>query len=150
MLIFAPNGSVWSRRYYPTEADARSYRAEILARYLQFKAEIVKNIATMKPILMTEKVWANSQFSIARYYGRIKLEGETYVIVDKKGRDLFECSIKPGEPADLINEKFLPLYKKYGRDKFIEVLKANPQIKTVKDMKSFMMTSKSCSYEQIH
>lgn len=108
----------------------------------------------MKPILMTEEVWANSQLSIARYYGRIKLEGETYVIVDKKGRDLFECSIiaemegmtkaiKPGEPADLINEKFLPLYKKYGRDKFIEVLKANPQIKTVKDMEAALDASKN-------
>lgn len=42
VLIYAPNGSVWGRRYYPTEAEARSYRAEILARYLQFEVEIVK------------------------------------------------------------------------------------------------------------
>lgn len=42
VLVYAPNGSVWSRRYYPTEAEARSYRAEILARYMQFEAEIVK------------------------------------------------------------------------------------------------------------
>lgn len=41
-LIYAPNGSVWSRMYYPTEAEARSFRAEILARYLQFEVEIVK------------------------------------------------------------------------------------------------------------
>lgn len=101
----------------------------------------------MIPILMTEEVWANSQLSIARYYGRIRYNGEEYVIVDKKGRDLFECSIiaeregrakaiEPGEPADLINKKFLPLYKKYGRDKFIEVLKANRNIRTVKEMES--------------
>jgi len=88
---------------------------------------------------MTEEVWANSQFSIARYYGGINIEGKKYIIVDKLGRDLFECSaiaekegrdkaIEPGEPADLIREDFKKLYKKYGRDKFIEALEANPNI----------------------
>lgn len=42
VLVYTPNGSVWSRRYYPTEAEARGFRAEILARYLQFEAEVVK------------------------------------------------------------------------------------------------------------
>ena len=95
---------------------------------------------------MTEEFWANSQLSIARYYGRIKFEGDVYVIVDKKGRTLMECSIiaekegrekaiEPGEPVDLIREEFIPLYKKYGRIFFIEVLKANPLAQSFDDMK---------------
>lgn len=100
----------------------------------------------MKPILMTEEYWANSQFSVARYTGAIKLDGNRYVIVDKTGRDIFELSalaekegrqkaIEPGEPCDLIREDFIPLYKKHGRDKFIEVLKAHPELESPKQMK---------------
>ena len=101
----------------------------------------------MKPILMTEEYWANSQFSVARYTGVIKLDGHRYVIVDKTGRDIFELSalaekegrqkaIEPGEPCDLIREDFIPLYKKHGRDKFIEVLKAHPELESPKQMKT--------------
>lgn len=79
---------------------------------------------------MTEEYWANTQFSVARYYGRIKISGETYIIVDKRGHDVFECSfeaakagrthaIEPGEPADLLMEQYVPVYRKLGRDKFI-------------------------------
>lgn len=100
----------------------------------------------MKPILMTEEYWANSQFSVARYTGAITIGGTRYVIVDKTGRDIFELSVKaekegrekaiePGEPCDLIREDFIPLYKKHGRDKFIEVLKAHPELETAKQMK---------------
>ena len=46
----------------------------------------------MKPILMTEEYWANSQFSVARYTGAITIGGTRYVIVDKTGRDIFELS----------------------------------------------------------
>lgn len=99
----------------------------------------------MNAILMTEECWADSQISIARYYGRIHCEGHEYIIVDKLGRDLFECSaiakkegrqkaIEPGEPADLIRKDFQPLYKKLGRDKFIEFLKAHPEVNTPKQM----------------
>lgn len=41
------------------------------------------------PICMTEEYWANSQLSIARYYGRIKAGGHEYVIVNKDGMDVF-------------------------------------------------------------
>ena len=88
------------------------------------------------PICMTEGYWTNSQLSIARYYGKITVNGYEYYIVDKLGRDLWECSvapdrqgsdkaIPPGEPADLIRKDFIPYYRKLGRDKFIEVLKEN-------------------------
>lgn len=85
------------------------------------------------PILMTEEYWANTQFSVVRYYGRLKAFGHEYWIVDKLGRDIFECSaiaqkegrgkaIKPGEPCDLVRKDFMPIYRSLGRDKFLAIL----------------------------
>lgn len=34
------------------------------------------------PICMAEEYWANSQFSIVRYYGRITINRKMYVIVN--------------------------------------------------------------------
>ena len=86
------------------------------------------------PLLMTEEFWANSQLSIARYYGEIILDGRKYIIVDKLGRDLFECSaiadkegrekaIEPGEPSDLILSTLRFAYRKLGRDRIISLIK---------------------------
>ena len=104
------------------------------------------------PILMTEEVWANSQLSIARFYGSCKMNGNTYIIVDKKGRDLFECSaeatrlgrekaIEPGEPADLIREEYKSIYRQLGREKFLEVLKSHPEIKSASQMRKIVKES---------
>lgn len=101
-----------------------------------------------KPICMSEEFWANSQFSIARYYGRVKVGGHEYVIVNKEGKDIFECSIEaeregrekaiePGEPADLCRRDFVPLYRKLGRERFLEILKANQQTSD-KEIKQIM------------
>ena len=89
------------------------------------------------PICMAEEYWANTQLSIARHYGRIRFNNHEYYIVDKLGRDLWECSvaadragsdkaIPAGEPADLVRKDFIPYYRKLGRDKFLEVLKEHP------------------------
>lgn len=86
------------------------------------------------PLLMTEEFWANSQLSIARYFGGITFAGRKYIIVDKLGRDLFECSdiadkegrekaIEPGEPADLILKSLKLAYRKLGRDRIIALIK---------------------------
>lgn len=86
---------------------------------------------------MSEEFWMDTQLSIARYYGRAKFGGHEYFIVDKLGRDLWECSmaadragsnkaIPAGEPADLVRRDFIPYYRKLGRDKFLEVLKEHP------------------------
>ena len=86
------------------------------------------------PLLMTEEFWANSQLSIARYCGEIVFDGRKYIIVDKHGRDLFECSaiaeregrekaIEPGEPADLILSTLRFAYRKLGRERIIELIK---------------------------
>ena len=92
---------------------------------------------------MTEEYWATSQFSIARYYGGIKVGGVDYVIVNKEGKDIYECSIEakkagrekaiePGEPADLIDRRYIPMYKKLGRDKFIEWVKEGLDLAAMK------------------
>lgn len=92
----------------------------------------------MAAILMEEDYWRNSQFSIAKYYGEInvKIGGETinYVIVNKEGKDIFECSkeaqkagrekaIEPGDPVDLIDRRYIPVYRKMGREAFIKMIK---------------------------
>ena len=72
-----------------------------------------KTITEDYPLLMPEEIWANSQLSIARHYGRINMNGREYIICDKTGRDIFQLSaiaekqgkqkaIEPGEPADLV------------------------------------------------
>ena len=97
------------------------------------------------PLLMTEEFWANSQLSIARYYGEIILDGRKYIIVDKLGRDIFECSaiadkegmekaIEPGEPADLILSTLRFAYRKLGRDRIISLIKDG---KTEDEIKAF-------------
>ena len=93
---------------------------------------------------MTEEYWATSQFSIARYYGRIKVGGIEYIIVNKEGKDVFELSveaekagrekaIEPGKPCDLIDKRYQPIYRKVGRDKFIEWVKDGLELKQMKE-----------------
>lgn len=93
---------------------------------------------------MTEEYWVNSQLSIARYYGGMELDGRKYIIVDKLGRDLRECSkiaekegrekaIEPGDPADLILATLQKAYRKLGRDHIIALIKEG---KTEKELKA--------------
>lgn len=97
----------------------------------------------MNAIVMAEDYWANSMLSIARYYGKISVDGHEYVIVDKRGHDIFECSeeadkagrekaIEPGEPCDLCRVDFVPIYRKLGREQFLRFLEENPDINTAK------------------
>lgn len=94
-------------------------------------------------LIMAEEFWANSQLSIARYYGGIKFQGREYIICDKLGRDLWECSaiaaqegrqkaIEPGEPADLCLKSLLPAYRKLGRDRIIALIKDGKTEKEIK------------------
>lgn len=92
---------------------------------------------------MEEGYWRNSQFSIAKYYGEInvKIGGETieYVIVNKEGKDIFECSaeaekagrdkaIEPGEPVDLVDKRYVPAYRLMGRKAFIEMIEEHQDL----------------------
>lgn len=85
------------------------------------------------PFVLSEEYWANSQFSIARYYGRIRICGHPYTICDRQGRDIFTLSmiahkegkdkaIEPGETADLVLDEFIPVYRKIGRDGVVKML----------------------------
>ena len=57
---------------------------------------------------MTKEFWLESQFSIARYYGGIYINGTRYIIM--------------GSEQDLVNNDFAKYYRKLGRDRFIQVL----------------------------
>lgn len=105
------------------------------------------------PIVMAEEYWANSHFSVARYWGGINVFGYEYQIVNKQGITIFELSnknskhyvgdenmaINPGEPADLCRVDWIHVYRAEGRDAFMEYLKkdrtleeANEYIKNLK------------------
>lgn len=82
-------------------------------------------------------------FSIARYYGGIKAFGKEYIVVDKRGMDMWECSeeaeklgrdkaIEAGEPADLIDKDYQKIYKKVGRDRFIKMVEKGLDLKGMK------------------
>ena len=98
------------------------------------------------PLVMTEEFWSNSQLSLVRYYGSVKLGRYMYVICNKYGKDVFECTIEaeragrnkaiePGEPADLVRNDIIPIYRKLGRDKFLQFCKENPDVYTAKEVK---------------
>lgn len=100
----------------------------------------------MNAIVMTESYWANTQLSFVRHTGRVRIGGHEYVIVDKRGVDIFECSleaardgrekaIEPGEPADLCRIDFVPIYNKLGRKQFLKFIQENPDVKTPKQAK---------------
>jgi len=89
------------------------------------------------PIMMTEEYWMNSPYSTIRHYGRGRINGKVFYIVNKEGKDVWQCTaeaekagrtkaIEPGEPCDLVREDFIPLYRKLGRDRFMQVLIGHP------------------------
>ncbi len=82
-------------------------------------------------ILITKESWLNSQLSIARFYGGIILTGadgkkHDYLVVNSKGSTDW-VHIDEKEPADLVDKRFIPYYQKLGRDRFLQVLRDNPQ-----------------------
>lgn len=62
----------------------------------------------------------NSQLSVARFYGGIKFNGEEYVIVLPKN--------------DLLLSKWVPVYKKLGRERTIGLIKNGTSLKVAKEM----------------
>ena len=98
----------------------------------------------MAAIVIAEEFWRNSMFSVAKYYGGMKVkigrENVSYTIVNKEGKTLFELSIEaekagrhmaiePGEPADLVDNRYIPIYRELGRDRFLAMIENEP-IKT--------------------
>lgn len=86
-----------------------------------------------KAILLTKESWMNSHLSVAKYSGGVQVTREggktrTLLIVNKEGKDLTQAGISEGEPADLVDKEFIPLYKKLGRTLFIGIVQANPLV----------------------
>lgn len=93
----------------------------------------------MKPILFAEEYWANTQLSIVRYTGSVKFNGTEYTVVNKEGKTVFELSveavregrekaIEPGEPCDLVQNDFIPVYRKMGSEAFLRMLEENSDL----------------------
>ena len=98
-----------------------------------------------KTILLTKESWMNSQLSVAKYSGGIHLtcdggKKRTFLIVNKEGKELNQVSIPAGEPADLVDKAFIPLYKKLGRTLFIGIVQANP-LASRKELKDILTES---------
>lgn len=99
----------------------------------------------IKSILFTKESWMNSQLSVAKYSGGIHLtvdggKKRTFLIVNKEGNELNQVSIPAGEPADLVDKEFIPLYKKLGRTLFIGIVQANP-LASRKELKDILTES---------
>ena len=99
----------------------------------------------MKTILFTKESWLRSQLSVAKYSGGVQIADEdgkkrTFLIVNKEGKDLNQVSIPAGEPADLVDKEFIPLYKKLGRILFIGIVQANP-LASRKELKDILTES---------
>lgn len=62
-------------------------------------------------ILFTKENWMNSQLSVARFYGGLRLGGHEYMVMPDSG--------------DLLREDFVKYYKKLGRERLIELIRAN-------------------------
>lgn len=72
----------------------------------------------MTPILIEEAYWMNSQMSVARFYGGMKFNGEEYVIVPPKN--------------DLIQVKWVEVYRKLGRERTIGLIKNGTSLEVAK------------------
>lgn len=85
----------------------------------------------MKTILFTKENWLCSQLSVAKYTGGVQITGDDgkkriFLVVNQEGKDMSQVSIPAGDPADLVDKEFIPLYKKLGRVLFIAIVEANP------------------------
>lgn len=99
----------------------------------------------IKSILFTKESWMNTQLSVAKYSGGVQIVDEggkkrTFFIVNKEGKDLTQADISEGEPADLVDKEFIPLYKKLGRTLFIGIVQANP-LASRKELKDILTES---------
>lgn len=85
------------------------------------------------PILMTYEYWANSQFSIARYTGGLRLNGHDYLLLSSS-----ENRYTP----DLVMDEWATVYKKLGRAKTIGLIKNGTSLKVAKEMVKMMKANK--------
>lgn len=94
-------------------------------------------------ILYTEEHWRYSPLSIVKHYGTVRIQNKEFILVNKEGKDVFECTaeaekegremaIPPGEPCDLIDRTYQPIYRQVGRGKFLEMVMAGMDLEKMK------------------
>jgi hypothetical protein len=86
----------------------------------------------MRAVIFAKEFWLYSQLSVAKYAGGIDIsepgDGKHhFLIVDEKGQPFSGNVYQKNTPADLVDENFIPLYKKLGRVLFLAIIQANPQ-----------------------
>lgn len=112
------------------------------------------NNKVIRPVLMAESYWADSHLSVVRHTGGAILNGIPYLVVNKEGKDIFECSkeanrerrekaIEPGDPCDLVATPFIPIYRQLGRDKFIQMIEEEKDELTVNKAKEWVKKYKA-------
>lgn len=91
------------------------------------------------PAIMTYDFWINSQLSIAKYSGQIRLNGHLYKLLDS-GQQTEPGKWKP----DLVREDWCSLYKKYGRSLKAYILKGMTpsQVRKLKKQENNELKSK--------
>lgn len=72
------------------------------------------------PIFMIADYWMNSQLSLARYSGCIRLNGQEYIVV--------------GKEKDLVLKDWVSVLKKLGRERTIGLIKNGTTAKVAKAM----------------
>ena len=94
----------------------------------------------MSAIMMAKEFWLNSQFSIARFYGGIHINGTRYIIM--------------GSEQDLVDNGFAKYYNKLGREKFMQILEQNSRtshetvMRAMEDALNSMKTIKQARKKQ--
>lgn len=73
-----------------------------------------------EPIIIAYDYWINSQLSIARHYGGMRINGQEYLIM--------------GGSHDLVRKDWCNIYMKLGRDKTIELIKSHTTLKEAKEL----------------
>ena len=85
------------------------------------------------PIIYTYESWANSQLSIARYAGGLRLNGHDYLLVSSS-----ENRYTP----DLVMLEWVRVYKRLGRKKTIGLIKNGTSLKVAEEMVKMMKANK--------
>lgn len=70
-------------------------------------------------VIIEHDVWINSQLSIARHYGGIVINNEQFYILPPNG--------------DLVNAKYVKLYRQLGREKLQEYIDKGLTLNQIKD-----------------
>lgn len=84
------------------------------------------------PIIYTYESWANSQLSIARHTGGMKINGVFYMLISEHSNRY---------TPDLLRYDWVPVYTKLGRKKTIGLIQNGTSVKVAKEIVKAMATN---------